>query len=285
MVSSKKLEELSHEELLATTRRLLAEADALSSRIAAVNEISVAINETLDLDTILKVVAKQAKWLMDFDYCSICLHRDEKWVLIPLFGEKESSDIELLETENIGQVLKYKHPKLIRDGNESKLLSAYKSQIILPLSASGLLLGTINFGAKDSQKYTQDDMRIGYMLSLQISSALRNAQIVQQLNLTQDELKLRIEDLDAYNYTIAHDLKSPLSNILLTTQIIGMKFADELPEKGKSSLASIERSTLQMNEMIDRLLWLAKIRKFDTQDYLIQNYRRFWTPYSRMNTP
>lgn len=271
MLPNSKLEQLSHEELLTTTRRLLAEADALSSRIAAVNEISVAINETLDLDAILRVVAKQAKWLMDFEYCSICLQENDKWKLIPLFGEAESETIDLATTDNIGFVIKYKQPKLIHEGSDSPFLSSYQSQIILPLKASGALLGTINFAVEESDKYTQEDMRIGYMLSLQISSALRNAQIVEELHTTQDELKLRVDDLDTYNHMIAHDLKSPLSNILLTAQIAKAtaEEEDDVPEKGLKYLSAIENSSVQMNDMIDRLLWLAKIRKFEDVLHLV----------------
>ena len=69
-----RLEDQDREELLLTARRLLAEAQALSIRISAVNEIATAINRTLDLSQILRVVGKQAKWLLDFEHCSVCLH-------------------------------------------------------------------------------------------------------------------------------------------------------------------------------------------------------------------
>lgn len=259
----KKLDTLSHDELLTTTRRLLAEADALSSRIAAVNEISIAINENLDLNTILRVVAKRAKWLMDFDYCSICLKHKEQWKLISLYGKDEAPDIDFVATENIGHVIKYKQPKMLHYGIDSPFLSDYQSQIILPLSAEHTLLGTINFALKEANRYSQHDMRIGYMLSLQISSALRNANIVQELQDTQTELQMRIDDLDAYNHMIAHDLKSPLSGISLSTQIIQRKYTSQLPEKVMHYVDGISESTTKMSEMIDQLLWLARLRYFD----------------------
>ena len=71
-----KLEEQSREELLNTVRHVMVEAEALSSRIVAVSEIGIAINSTLDIDRIFKVVANQAKWLLDFEHCSICV-KDE----------------------------------------------------------------------------------------------------------------------------------------------------------------------------------------------------------------
>ncbi len=260
MNPSKKLENLSREELLVTVRRVLAEADALSSRIAAVNEIGVAMNETLDLDEILRVVAKQAKWLMDFEHCSICLKEGESWKTVSLFGKELAEDFNLADSKTIQDIIKYRYPKLVRNGNDSDFLKRYQSQIIIPLIAADSLLGTINFASTSAEAYTQDDMRIGYMLALQISPALRNARIVEQLHSTQEQLELRITDLDTYNHMIAHDLKSPLGGILLSSQLLQIKYADILPDKGKDYIQSIEDSIRHMTSMIDQLLLLAKLR-------------------------
>ena len=258
--SPKKLENLSREELVKNTRRLLAEADALSTRISAVNEIGIAINRTLDFDKIERVIARQAKWLLDFDHFNVCITRDDSWEIRTLFGKEEPQVSNLLETQNVGKTIKTKQPQLIYEGSPSPFLSSYKSQIIIPLIADEICLGTINFAAEKPKSYTQDDMRIGYMLSLQLSSAIRNANIVSELTRTQKELSLRVEELDAYAHTIAHDLKSPLSNILLTGEIIKMKYGEQLQGDGLTRVSSIVSSSKQMNNMIDQLLWLAKLR-------------------------
>lgn len=262
MLSSKnsKLEALSREELLTTARRFLAEADALSTRISAVNEIGVAINRTLDLDAILRVIGRQSKWLLDFEHCSVCLIKDEQWQVVTLFGEEEPQVDALLKTENIGQAIRTMHPQLLTEGSPSLFLKRYPSQIIIPLTADDICLGTINFASTFASQYTHDDMRIGYMLALQLSSAIRNANIITQLRCTQNELQLRVEELDAYAHTIAHDLKSPLSNILLTGEIFGLKFGDQIPPEALKRVNSMVSSGKQMNTMIDQLLWLAKLR-------------------------
>ncbi|GAB5494677.1 MAG: hypothetical protein Phog2KO_48920 [Phototrophicaceae bacterium] len=290
MNSRKKLENLSREELLATVRQVLAEADALSSRISAVNEIGVAMNATLSLDKILKVVAKQAKWLMDFEHCSICLQGDTDWEIVSLFGQEIDSDINFKESKTIQHIRKYRYPKLVKQGNESDFLKGFDSQIIIPLIADNTLLGTINFAMTQAEAYTQDDMRIGYMLSLQISPAIRNARIVKQLKLAQEQLEMRIADLDTYNHMIAHDLKSPLSAILLSSQLLQMRYAEALPEKAQGYLHSIEDSTNHMNSMIDKLLWLARLRHnqdpFQTVDMnacIYQILPRFEMPLQEKN--
>src|SRR4028118_238555 len=91
-ISGERLEGQEHEKLLETTQRLLSQAQALSSRIAAVNEIANALNHSLNLDEILQVVGKQAKWLLDFKHCSVCLSDDNSCRLITLFGSPVVSD-------------------------------------------------------------------------------------------------------------------------------------------------------------------------------------------------
>lgn len=284
MNSFRKLENLSRDELLVTVRRVLAEADALSSRIAAVNEIGVAMNQTLDLDEILRVVAKQAKWLMDFEHCSICLKEGETWRTVSLFGTEIAEDFNLADSKTIQDIIKYRYPKLVKNESESDFLKKYQSQIIIPLIAEDALLGTINFATKSAGTYTQDDMRIGYMLSLQISPALRNARIVEQLHATQEQLELRITDLDTYNHMIAHDLKSPLSGILLSSQLLQKLYTKDLPQKAQNYVQSIEESTKQMTGMIDQLLLLAKLRHDENVLEEVNMHERVESILPRFNT-
>ena len=264
-----RLEQQNRDQLLSTARTLLAETEALSSRIAALNEISVAINRTLDLEKILQVVAKQSKWLMDFEHCSVCLSQpDDTWSLTNLFGVKVVCDLSNIYNLNgIGRVLKTGQPYLERSGAASDFLNEFPSQMILPLISDSITMGSIQFATRRPNAYTQDDLRIGYMLAVQLSSAMRNATLFHELHRTQDELQRRAEELearnqelDAYNHTIAHDLKSPLTGIVVNADLARMHAKEGLPPEIDSRLAAIKASGMQMAGMIDQLLWLAKLR-------------------------
>jgi K+-sensing histidine kinase KdpD len=134
------------------------------------------------------------------------------------------------------------------------------------LAADKKVMGTTNFALKEANAYTTDDTRIGYMLSLQLSAAIRNAHTIEELRRAQDELKLSVEELDAYGHTIAHDLKSPLSSILFKRDLLLMRHRDrdEPSPKILAHLEAIGDNGQQMTRMIDQLLWLAKIRHTDT---------------------
>ncbi|MBZ0281415.1 MAG: GAF domain-containing sensor histidine kinase [Anaerolineae bacterium] len=263
------LAEQDRDQLLQTVRRLLTEADALSSRIAAVSEIGIAINRTLDLDAILRVVGKQAKWLLDFDHLSVCLPMTDNpaWCVTTLFGPIEEEQVDLTQNSGIQLALQAGQPQLIRSGSTGHFLKAYPSQIIIPLIGDEIVLGTVNFATRKPEHYTQEDMRIGYLLALQLASAIRNARNFAELEAARDELRLRAselearnKELDAYSHTIAHDLKSPLNSLMLKSELIKMKFGEVLGPEGIKFVDGIKEGGFRMNAMIDQLLWLARLR-------------------------
>ncbi|NMG05493.1 adenylate cyclase [Brasilonema sp. UFV-L1] len=187
-----RLEQQDYQQLLLLSRRLLAEAQALSCRIAAVNEIAIAINRSLKLDEILRVVAKQAKWLLDFEHCSVCLHnRKGSWRIVTLFGSTvEINFSEMTDMGVVGTSLRTGQARLIHHNSTSGFLSQYSSQIIIPLESENRVLGTINFATSAPKTYTQEDLRIGYLLAVQLSAAIRNAERFEELN----RLYLQLEE-------------------------------------------------------------------------------------------
>lgn len=210
-----RLEEQDREQLLLTARRLLAEAQALSIRIAAVNEIATAINRTLDLDQILRVVGKQAKWLLDFEHCSVCLHSTN--TCKTLFGPHIAVDITVLPDDGpINKAFKTRQPQLIQEAGATAILFPYASQIIIPLESEGNVLGTINFATTIPRAYTQEDLRIGYLLALQLSSAIRNAERFKEINRLYAEL----------------DAEKHKSDQLLLN-VLPVEIAEELKNNGK----------------------------------------------------
>lgn len=154
---SSRLEEQNYQQLLLLSRRLISEAQAFSSRIASVNEIAIAINQTLKVDEILRVVGKQAKWLLDFEHCSVCLRdkqgtacakgdkqgtacaksdRKETWSINTLFSSV--AEVECLDISNLGVVshaLRTGQAQLIHDNSTIGFLHQYKSAIVIPWSA------------------------------------------------------------------------------------------------------------------------------------------------------
>ena len=71
------------------------------------------------------------------------------------------------------------------------------------------------------------------------------------------ELEVANQELGAFNYTVAHDLRTPLNTLGLSCQAIEMLCGDQLNEECKGYIRNIYSSTLHMNQLIDALLTFA----------------------------
>jgi len=122
------------------------------------------------------------------------------------------------------------------------------SLIVVPLLMRGRPLGVLAIGSSTpSRTYGQDDLRLAEALADMAAMAIENARLYRaSVYATQ----LRDQVLGV----VAHDLRSPLSNILL--QISASKYLGSEPGRLKP-LEVIERAAKRMNRLIEDLLDVA----------------------------
>ena len=103
---------------------------------------------------------------------------------------------------------------------------------------------------------------------LEVSTADEVGQLAADFNRMRDEIKklneslaLRAEELatanqelEAFNYSVSHDLRKPLTVINGYCQAILEIYGDTLEEEAKKFLDEIFHGTLRMNKLIDALL-------------------------------
>ncbi len=82
------------------------------------------------------------------------------------------------------------------------------------------------------------------------------------------ELERAVAELDAFGYTVAHDLKNPLSGIMGYTAVLlaDVEAMDAPPPDMHQSLKAIERHSQHMVNIIEGLLLLARARSRDEVD-------------------
>jgi len=213
------------DKLLQTTRHLLAEVQGLSSRLVAVNEIANTINRTLNLDEIFRVVGKKAKWLLDFNHCSICLNNyDDSFRLVTLFGQNFTENCFNFSEENpITRALKSRKPQFNPQDYQSSFLKDYPSQLFIPLEAENQVIGSLNFAKTSTTAYTLEDLRIANLLAVQVSAAIRNARCFEEINKLLEEMNQLCSQLE---------IERRQSDTLLLN-ILPQKIANELKQTGK----------------------------------------------------
>ncbi|MBD2256057.1 adenylate/guanylate cyclase domain-containing protein [Pseudanabaena sp. FACHB-2040] len=160
----------------------LASAQALSSRIAAINEIAVAVNRSLNVNEILKIVGKKSKWLIEIDHLSVYLISQESDSLVNLFGSNlELDQVKNSKFDSIHRALRSGQPQVVRQPSDM-FWPEHKAAMIVPLENQRGRFGALVFSSIQPAAYTLDDVRIGYLLALQLSSAIQNAERFEEIN-------------------------------------------------------------------------------------------------------
>lgn len=75
------------------------------------------------------------------------------------------------------------------------------------------------------------------------------------------ELEAVNDDLEAFSYSAAHDLKTPLAAIRGVGQLLALKHGGALGDTGRELLGYIEKGAVEMEALIDALLALAKVSR------------------------
>jgi light-regulated signal transduction histidine kinase (bacteriophytochrome) len=75
------------------------------------------------------------------------------------------------------------------------------------------------------------------------------------------ELEFSNQELEAFCYSVSHDLRAPLRGIDGFSQLLVEDFADKLPDEGKTYLSRIRSATHNMGELIEGLLNLSRVAR------------------------
>jgi light-regulated signal transduction histidine kinase (bacteriophytochrome) len=70
-------------------------------------------------------------------------------------------------------------------------------------------------------------------------------------------------ELDAFSYSVSHDLRSPLRSIDGFSLALLEDYANKLDAEGKDYLERIRRATQRMSQLIDDLLKLSRLARFE----------------------
>jgi GAF domain-containing protein len=159
------------------------------------------------------------------------------------------------------------------------------SALFVPLVTGGRLVGVLNLNAtKRSRAFTVGDLKSVSILTNIAAPALIMSQLYQQLQEDMAartraeaevrrlnvELEQRIRDrtaqletanheLEAFSYSISHDLRTPLRAIDGFSRILLNDYAAHFPEDAQYSLQRLRYNTQRMGQLIDDLLVFSRL--------------------------
>ena len=132
--------------------------------------------------------------------------------------------------------------------------------VMTGIDDEALAVQAVRQGAQDHLVKGQTD-RHALVRALRYAIERRRAE--ETLRQTAAELQLRNEELSAFAYTVAHDLKSPLSNVIGFAEVLQEDPSVWPGVERQKYLGYIVRLGHKMSSIIDELLLLSEVRQAD----------------------
>jgi len=85
--------------------------------------------------------------------------------------------------------------------------------------------------------------------------------MIDRLKRVSNQLELANKELDAFSYSVSHDLRAPLRSIDGFSQALLEDYADKVDAEGKSHLQRIRRAAQRMADLIEALLALSRVTR------------------------
>jgi signal transduction histidine kinase len=258
--------------VLALRRTILASAHTstsgrLSRLVAAVQELSLA----RDLDGIMAVARRAARELTGADGATFvlrdgdhCLYAEED-AIQPLWKGQRFPMAQCIS----GWAMENRRPAICEDvENDPRIpLDIYrrtfvKSLVVVPIREDAPIGAIGNYWATRHTP-SSEEVELLQTLANTTAVAMESVQIYSELERRVRSRTVQLEaanhELEAFSYSVAHDLRGPLHAVGGYADLIAMKADQSLDPESLEFLREIQGGVVRMTGLIDDLLRLAKI--------------------------
>jgi signal transduction histidine kinase len=271
--------ELSLRRLAAALMEERVRSVALTGRLnetAALLEIGEALNATLDLGDVFRLILSSAKELIGGDECSIML-LDEKGDLevVSYHGRRGAAAMHrrLRIGEGMeGRVAAERIPLLVQSEDVQSLarrsnghghaaqIGYVSSSICVPLIRRGELLGVLSLNETEpGSLFNAQDLGALELFAQQAAVAIGNASRFED----ERDAVARLEELDRlksdFVATVSHELKTPLTAIIGAAKTVTSKRHRMKPEQHDQFMEMIERQGTRLLRLVEDVLTAARI--------------------------
>ena len=116
-----------------------------------------------------------------------------------------------------------------------------------------------------SQKKEDFIIAIARNVSERKQAEQRQAQLIQELERTNQEVKNINQELKDFAYIVSHDLKAPLRGIKTIAEWISTDYADKLDDNGKEQMNLLASRVDRMHNLIDGILQYSRVGRVEEE--------------------
>ena len=246
-------------------------------------EISKALSQTLDLNTLLDTVTQKGAELLSVDRCALMLLDENTGVSffykIYMNGkhrrEYENIQVSTSQFPDLFRLLKKQHIFIASNISHSHLSpkekreyvkAGVKSILVVPFYLSGNVMGLLTLGTINGyHEFTESEVKLGQAIASQLAVVLENAQLLKDLR----EKNLRIEQQSGILERQFKEQAILLEISKALSQTLELKKLFEIVTKKTTELLSIDRCAAMLIDEIKGGLFLYTV--YSNRKHLPEN--------------
>lgn len=138
--------------------------------------------------------------------------------------------------------------------------------VTVPFKNQDRVVGAISLiRSSPGRPFDEDDVRLAQDVAARAALALQNATLLSQLeervSARTAELERANHELEAFSYSVSHDLRTPLRAIDGFSLALMTDYGPKLDEQGRHYLERVRKATQRMSGLIDDMLDLSRISR------------------------
>jgi light-regulated signal transduction histidine kinase (bacteriophytochrome) len=152
---------------------------------------------------------------------------------------------------------------------DALLASGVHVYMVVPMIAGGDLIGAISFGG-EAGPFPDEQRNIAQEVATQLAIAVTQARLYERVKHQAEELEVRVrertaellaanKELDAFSYSVSHDLRSPLRAIDGYARMLEEDYGKALDAEGVRLLGVVRANSHRMGQLIDELLAFSRL--------------------------
>jgi PAS domain S-box-containing protein len=298
VVQVQDITEKKHAEL--ENERLLAQLQHRNTQLHTASEISKSASTILEPDLLIGQTVNLIRSRFRFYYVGLFLRDADFEYAVLQAGTGDAGARMLAEghklriggSSMIGQCVANNEARIALDVGQEAVrfdnphLPLTRSEMALPLTTSRGCIGGLTVHSDQAAAFSEEDVVVLQSMVEQVAIAIENARLY---NAAQDEIFRRIEaeeaikqlneslerrvmertaelaaankELEAFAYSVSHDLRAPLRSIDGFSQALEEDYGDRFDEEGRDYLNRVRAASQRMDQLINDLLNLSRVTR------------------------
>ncbi|MBN1136893.1 MAG: PAS domain S-box protein, partial [Anaerolineae bacterium] len=274
----------------AEREKLLADLVHRGTQLVTAAEVSASASTILDPEELMRQAADLIQHYFDLYYVGLFLvdETGEQAVLRAGTGQagqkmlRAGHRLAVGGESMIGQCVAHAEARIALDVGEeavrfnNPLLPETRSEMALPLKSRGKCIGALTVQSSQEAAFSSGDITALQSMADQLAIAIANARLYDEVQHYASRLEERVaertaalaavnRELEAFAYSVSHDLRAPLRSMDGFSQALLEDYADQLDAAGQDYLRRVRAGSQHMGQLIDDLLKLSRLTRFEMQ--------------------